>query len=123
MMTGTVTADREIVVPLEMITSGKPPTVLEVVVDTGFNGYVTLPSKVLRSLGGVSVGTRRAELGDGQIVDLEVYLVAVNWCGREREVLALHAEAIPLIGMSLLWGSRVTFDAQANGTVTIDSIP
>ena len=61
MMTGTVTADREIVVPLEMITSGKSPTVLEVVVDTGFNGYVTLPSNVLRSLGGVSVGTRRAE--------------------------------------------------------------
>ena len=122
MMTGTVTADREIVVPLEMIAPGKPPTVLEVVVDTGFNGYVTLPSMVLRSLGGVSVGTRRAELGDGQIVDLEVYLVAVNWCSREREVLALHAEAIPLIGMSSLWGSRVTFDAQASGVVTIDSI-
>ena len=122
MMTGTVTAEREIMVPLEMVASGKPPTVSEVVVDTGFNGYVTLPSKVLRSLGGVSVGTRRAELGDGKIVDLEVYLVTVYWCGHEREVLALHAEAIPLIGMSLLWGSRVTFDAQANGTVTIDSI-
>ena len=123
MMLGTVTVDREIVVPLEVILSSAPSTVLEVVVDTGFNGYLTLPSKVLRSLGGVSVGTRRAELGDGQFVDLEVYLVTVNWRGREREVLALHAESTPLMGMSLLWGSRVTFDAQSNGVVTIDSIP
>ena len=71
MMTGTVTANREIVIPLEVIASGEAPTVLQVIVDTGFNGYVTLPSKV----------------------------------------------------MSLLWGSRVTFDAQSSGVVTIDLIP
>ena len=123
MMTGTVTANREIVIPLEVIASGEAPTILQVIVDTGFNGYVTLPSKVLKSLGAAPVGTRRVELGDGKIVDLQVYLVTVNWRGREREVLALHAESTPLMGMSLLWGSRVTFDAQSNGVVTIDSIP
>jgi len=53
---------------------------------------------------------------------MDIYFVRVNWGGEDREVLALQAEATPLVGMSMLWGSRVGFDAQDGGTVTIDLI-
>ena len=51
---------------------------------------------------------------------MDVYFVKVKWHDEAREVLALQAEATPLVGMSLLWGSRVDFDAQDGGAVTID---
>jgi len=56
------------------------------------------------------------------IVSLEAYVVTVHWHGEDRDVLALSAGAMPLIGMSLLWGSRVAFDAQDGGLATIDLI-
>jgi clan AA aspartic protease len=92
------------------------------VVDTGFNGYLTLPLDVLNALGASAAGTRRAELGDGNLVELEVYIVRVRWHHDDRDVLALQAEATPLVGMSLLWGSRVGFDAQDNGVVAIEAM-
>lgn len=123
MTMGTVTESRVIVISLEVIASEEPPIALEAVVDTGFNGFLTLPSDTLKKLNATSVGTRRAELGDGKIVELDVSVVKINWQGAEREVLALQAEATPLVGMSLLWGNRVCFDARVNGPITIEAIP
>ena len=96
---------------------------MEAVVDTGFNGFLTLPSDALNTLGASSAGTRRAELSAGNIVEMDVYFVRVKWRDEEREVLALQADSTPLIGVSLLWGYRVVFDAQDGGAVTIDMIP
>ena len=123
MITGTVTDDRRIVIPLEVIATDQPTVFLEAVVDTGFNGFLTLPTDTLNTLRALPVGTRRAELGDGQLVEMDVYLVKVKWRGEAREVLELQADATTLVGMSLLWGSRVVFDAQDDGAVLIDAIP
>lgn len=120
MITGAVTADREIVVSVEIHREHLSPTAVEAVLDTGFNGYIALPLSVIRASNGQAGGTRRVELGDGNLVDLDVYFVHVSWHGHSREVLALHAETTPLIGMSLLWGSRVQFDCNESGLVTID---
>jgi len=122
MITGAVTRDREIVIQLEVIATDQPAVSIEAVVDTGFNGFLTLPTDVLNTLRVSSVGTRRAELGDGHIVEMDVYLVMVKWRDETREVLALQANSTPLVGMTLLWGSRVVFDAQDGGAVTIDTI-
>lgn len=123
MMAGTVTDTREIIIRLEVLTNEQSIVPLEAVVDTGFNGFLTLPATVLNTLGASSAGMHRAEMGDGRIVELDVFLVTVKWLDELREVLALQTDCIPLIGMSLLWGSRVTFDAQAGGAVLIDTIP
>lgn len=122
MITGTVTADREIVISLEAIGPDQSPVLLEAILDTGFNGFLTLPIDMLNALQASSAGTRRAELGDGNLVELDVYLVRIKWRDEEHEVLALRADVTPLVGMSLLWGSRVRFDAQDGGTATIEKI-
>ena len=122
MIDGTVTADREIVIQLEVLASDQSAISIQAVVDTGFNGFLTLPIDVLNTLGASAAGTRRAELGDGNLVELDVYVVRVKWHDEDRDVLALQAEATPLVGMSLLWGSRAAFDAQEDGAVTIEAM-
>src|SRR5262249_60579706 len=39
-----------------------------------------------------------------------------TWHGRERDVIVLEADGDPLIGMSLLYGSRVTLDVVGRWT-------
>ena len=123
MLTGTVTDNREIVIQLEVIGADHETQPVQAIIDSGFNGFLTLPTGALIAVGASSAGTRRAELGDGNTVAMDVYFVKVRWHNEEREILALQADAAPLVGMSLLWGSRVVFDAQDGGAVTIGPIP
>jgi clan AA aspartic protease len=120
MIRGTVTGDREIVIQLEALAADHASVSIQAVVDTGFNGFLTLPVDLLKTLGAAAAGTRRAELGDGNVVEMDVYFVRIKWHNEDREVLALQPESTPLVGMSLLWGSRVSFDAQDGGTATIE---
>ena len=62
---GTVTNVREIVIQLEALAGDQYPISIQAVIDTGFNGFLTLPIDVLNALGASAAGTRRAELGDG----------------------------------------------------------
>lgn len=119
MISGLVSAQREATVTLDL---GEPLGRLEAVIDTGFNGFVTLPEALIGKLSLARAGTRRAALGDGQIVELDVFLGKIPWHGQEREVLVLQAEGGPLIGMSLLWGSRLILEVTDGGRVTIEAL-
>lgn len=123
MISGTVTRNREVVIPLDVLAADQTPVSIQVVVGTGFNGFLTLPINVLNSLAAVPAGIRRAELGDGKVVEMDVYFVKVSWRDEDREVLAIQAEATPLVGTALLWDSRVVLDVQEGGVATIDAIP
>jgi hypothetical protein len=46
----------------------------------------------------------------------------VEWHGTPREVIALAADGDPLIGMSLLRGSRLSIDVINGGEVRIDAL-
>lgn len=119
MITGIITDEREISIRLEALAADGSPFSFDAALDTGFNGFLTLPGDALNALEASPAGTRRAELGDGHIIEMDVYFVTVKWHSEKREVLALHSDAKPLIGMSLLWGSRVEFDAKDGGIVTV----
>lgn len=122
MITGTVTANREAVIHLEVKGPNLQVQCIEAVIDTGFNGFLTLPNSLIISLGLPLVGNRRAMLGDGNTVVLDVYLAIVIWHEQEREVLALQADGGPLVGMSLLYGSRLTLDISEDGAVCIEQL-
>jgi hypothetical protein len=59
MMTGKVTAGREIELGLDVVAAGPSAHSLTAIIDTGFNGYLTLPGKVLAAVGAKSAGTAR----------------------------------------------------------------
>ena len=123
MMTGRITPEREAVLELEVVGSGRNQAAIEAVIDTGFNGYLILSRNLAERLELQLAGNRRATLGDGHSIVLDAYLGSVTWYGRERAILVLQAEGGPLIGMSLLFGSRVTLDVAHGGNVTIYPLP
>ena len=122
MITGKITTNREAIIELEVIGSNQRTEKVEAVIDTGFNGYLTLPNDLINYLKLQRAGSRYVTLGDGNVVVLDVYLAMVLWHGQQREVLALQADGGPLIGMSLLYGNRVMLEVVENGAVTIDSL-
>ena len=123
MMTGKVTALHEATIRLTVTGPDQPWQVVETVLDTGFNGFLTLPSHVVRARQLPLVGNRRATLADGSVVVLDVYLATVLWHEQEREILVLQAEGGPLVGMGLLYGSRVVLHVVEDGEVLIEPWP
>ena len=93
---------------------------MEAVIDTGFSGYLTLPADIINRLGLQHMGLRYFELATGERVGLRIHLGAATWHGRPHGVFVLESECDPLLGMALLWGNRITLDATAGGTVTIE---
>ena len=95
---------------------------LEVILDTGFTGHLALPREFIRVLDLPFVGQRTFELASGEHYEFAAYLATVSWHGRLRDALVLQSDSVPLLGMTLLWGSRVAVDALDNGAVTIEEL-
>jgi predicted aspartyl protease len=75
---------------------------VDAVIDTGFSGFLTLPSDTISTLGLSWQGRDIATLGDGTSCTFEVYIGLVIWDGQYREIYINESETIPLIGMRLL---------------------
>ena len=95
---------------------------VEVVLDTGFSGSLSLPTEVVDRLRLKWVGQRTFELANGELFDFDVYLTVVMWHGFPTDALVLKSDSAPLLGMTLLWGSRVTLEASHWGEVTIEEV-
>ena len=100
MIAGRVSG-KKVVITFELAEAVQPREI-EAVVDTGYNGYVTLPASMVRTRQLSFAGHRRGTLADGTVVLLEVYMARVIWHGRERDVLVSEVEGGPLVGISLL---------------------
>lgn len=122
MIIGRITAELEGIIGLEVNGSGAPPQQVEAVIDTGFNGYLALPNRVIGLLNLPPAGNRSATLGDGSAVILDAFLATVSWHGRDRDVLVLGAEGGAVVGMSLLHGSRLSMEVVDDGDVAIEEL-
>ena len=122
MITGKIVDNQEATIELEIVSVNYTEKV-EALIDTGFTGELTLPSDLIERFGLPRIGELPITLGDGQIVDVEMYLAIVLWHGEERIVQALCTDGKPLIGMSLLYGNRLTLDVVTDGEVSIESLP
>jgi len=121
MISGTI-ANNEALINLHV--AGRDQSLREVtaVIDTGYSGHLTLPSRWISTLQLPFAGHRRGRLADGSVVILDMYLGTVVWHGRQLEVLILQATGSPLVGMSLLRGSRVQLEVVDGGRVTISDL-
>jgi clan AA aspartic protease len=123
MITGYITAQREAIVRLVVFDAARQPHDVDTVIDTGFNGFLTLPRAMVQMFQLPLVGNRRVTLGDGSTAVLDLYLAMVVWDMQPREVLVLEAEGGPLIGMAMLYGNRVMLYVVDNGDVFIEPWP
>ena len=96
---------------------------VSVAVDTGFTGFLTLRPDAISQLGLLFITNQPAELADGSINHYDVYAGRIVWHGQERIVPIYSVDSDPLVGMALLWNSRLTMDVVPDGVVTIVSMP
>jgi clan AA aspartic protease len=77
---GVVTADgREAIIEVSVRGPAARERIVTAVIDTGFDGWLTLPSALAADLGLVRVGWQRAVLADGNEVQLDVFEATVVW--------------------------------------------
>ena len=91
----------------------------DVIVDTGFTGWLTLPEADIRRLGLVGGGYRDSVTASGNMERFDYYETWVLWHGRLHEIEVFQSMDQPLLGMELLEGSRVAVDAWDDGDVII----
>ena len=96
------------------------PTDITVWIDTAFTGDLVLPRSQVAALRlpiGVAVP---AVLADGSAVEVDAFTAHIEWFGKTRSLEVIANEGrIPLLGMGLLRGRKLTIDYAAR-TLTLD---
>ena len=123
MIIGVVNAHREATIGLIVQDANGQGHDIDAVIDTGFTGFLTLPTALIAALGLTWRGYASAMLGDGSLQQFDVYAATVIWDGQARVVEIDAAETDPLVGMGLFYGHEVRIQAIDGGTVTIEAPP
>src|SRR5205814_514266 len=86
---------------------------IEAVLDTGFNGSLTLPPAKILELGLPYRSQSSAVLADGSVGRLSVYSATAIWDGMPKPITVESLDTSPLLGMALL----INFDLQVRVAV------
>jgi len=121
-LSGVVTPDLEARVALEVVGEHGQSEQVQATIDTGFDGWLTLPLALVQRLRLPSYGQERGVLADGSERTFDLYLVQVEVGSERRAALVAAAEGGPLVGMSLLTGLRLTIEVIEGGHVQLDPI-
>lgn len=123
MIIGNVNASREAIVQLAVLGENQQGQGIKAVIDTGYTGFLTLPSTIITTLGLTWYMQQEGILGDGSLCMFNVYEALVIWDGQVRSVEINESEADPLVGMGLLEGYELKIQGVAGGLVTITVLP
>ena len=96
---------------------------IEAVVDTGFDGWFSLPPALIAQLELQWRRRGRALLADGSECVFDIYEGTVLWDGRLRRIPVDEASTAPLVGMALLQGYELNIKVRNHGNVTIKALP
>lgn len=121
MMQGVVNQSCEAILPV-VVKNHSTTQLVDAVIDTGFSGFLTLPSSIIAALGMTWKGRDTATLGDGASCIFDVYIASVIWDGQYRTIDINESETVPLIGMQLLRGYDLRIQTIEGGIVTITAL-
>ena len=93
---------------------------LEVVVDTGYTGWMSLPEPIINDIGLDHAGTRPATLANGQTVPTDAYNAGLLWHGQPIDIVVQALNSKPMIGAELLANSRLSIDWWDGGDVIVE---
>ncbi|MBW4441207.1 MAG: clan AA aspartic protease [Plectolyngbya sp. WJT66-NPBG17] len=95
---------------------------VEFVVDTGFEGFLTLPLHMIVELDLPYIAKIQANLADNSKIATNAHAVKIIWNGVERDVIVLAMGRRPLVGTALLEDYHLSIDFHEGGTVLVDEI-
>lgn len=119
MIEGEVSDRLQAVIELKLRTPRSGVVVVPAIVDTGFNGFLTLPSSQIWRYGLIEIGSYRVELGDGSIINSTVYDAILLWRDAERLIPIESADGPSIVGMRLLEGFDLWMQIRGGGRVLI----
>lgn len=122
MMQGYVNITYEAVISIVIRHNSKLQSV-NAVIDTGFTGYLSLPSSIVTELQLPWSYRERATLGDGSETFFDIHDASIIWDGEFREIEISVADTDPLLGMKMLRGYRLQVDTIQGGLVWIEALP
>jgi clan AA aspartic protease len=123
MITGEISARREAILTVEIMSARSVPHRVEAVLDTGFTEFLTLPKSSVMALALRYDSDTEMTLADGSVEHVEVYIGRVVWDGHERAIQVHASEGDVLVGMALLYGYHVGLDVVDGGRLTITPLP
>jgi predicted aspartyl protease len=123
MIMGVVNAQTEATIRLPVQTADGREQEIEVILDTEFNGSLTLPLAMMVGLG-LQWRTRGlVTLANGTEEYCDIYAATIIWDDRPRNILVEAADTDPLVGMALLYGHDLHIQVVEGGTVVIEPLP
>ena len=123
MIIGVVNAHTEATIRLPVRAADGREQELEVILDTGFNGSLTLPPAMIASLG-LQWRTRGlVMLANGTEDSGDIYAATIIWDGRPRHIVVEAAATDSLVGMAWLYGHDLHMQVVDGGSVVIEPLP
>jgi clan AA aspartic protease len=123
MIRGQVNAFKQAVIPLPLSGLNRQFENVDAVIDTGFDGLLSVSPDLVTRLQLPFGMTRFYELGDGSRVEFDIHRATVLWDGQERQVDALVTTGGVLVGMAMLNGFHLFVDVVDGGEVLIQARP
>ena len=120
MIRGIVNERLEPTVAVEVSNGDGAWQTVEAVLDTGFSGELTISQDLIESLGLDYASEIQMVLADGEDTTVYAYQGFVNWFGQTRRAEIIASEGVPLLGMSLLNGCKITMRVRAGGEALIE---
>jgi len=123
MIIGVMNAHTEATIHLPVRAADGREQEIEAILDTGFNGSLTLPPAMIASLE-LQWRTRGlVMLANGTEDPCDIYAATIIWDGRPRNILVEAADTDPLVGMALLYGHDLHMQVIEGGSVVIEPLP
>lgn len=98
----------------------QPDFSLDFIIDTGFNGYLTLPPQAVNAMNLPPRANTSATLADGSQVLFSIHLATIIWNSVEKVVLILASVNKPLLGTAMMAGYHLEIDFEDNGLVALE---
>jgi clan AA aspartic protease len=122
MMRGIVSPSCEAMIRFAIGNKNGQLQTIEAVIDTGYTGFLSVPSEIIVILNLPWTGIDRVTLGDGSETTFEVYAGRIIWDGEYQDIPINESETDPLVGMSLLYGYDLRIQTVIGGIVTIEEL-
>ena len=122
MIHGVVNFRHELTLPLVVGNSDGQQEFVGTIIDTGFDGFLSLPSEIIIHLELPWRTSNIATLGDGSKTLFDFCTGTVTWDGQYRTIDIAESETEPLLGLAILHGYRLQVDHVEGGTVKIEAL-
>jgi len=120
MIVGKVNPNLEAIISITIFDSNMKEHYVNAVLDTGFDGTITLPLSLIQEFNLEKKGSGQAFLADGGEIIFDFFEAIILWNDQQKRIFVDAAETAPLIGMSLLEGFNISIDVCNKGKVELN---